>query len=163
MLAALERLASEYPASEDGETVLILRNTFSYAIRPANVKTFSGQALSALLGSSSDFTDTTANNIVLEATEGATASISLPETLFDGLNITSNETTIVYSIFLNEALFLRRQEYIEENNLTTNTPGGLVVGAFIPDNVTVTELDDPVQLTFLKNPVSSGALCYIKY
>ena len=153
LLAVLEQLADTYPLAVGTSSEIILRKNFGIVIVPVDPEAFSGQALSALLGSQFDFSGIGSEDIVFETIEGATASIVLPPTLFDGLDV-GNDVRIVCNIYVNDRLFLRRQDYLEENKLTNNKLESIIISARIADNITVSSLEDPVQVTFLKNPVS---------
>lgn len=156
MLAALNRLADGYPLPNDDSTRIILQDTFAIVITQVNVSSFTGQALSALLGSSFDFRGISRENIAFTAAADATASISLPETLFDGLAL--SEAKLVYGIFLTSGLFLRREEYLQQNDLVNNTLGSIVIAAHIAGGIRISSLEQPVELMFLKDPVSQAVL-----
>ena len=77
-----------------------------------------------------------------------TASISLPNSLFNAILNVTNNTRITHAVFLSESLFLRR----ENNDLEV---GGIIVSASLVGSNSVEDIDPPLNITFLKNPVLS--------
>ena len=75
-----------------------------------------------------------------------TASISLPNSLFNAILNVTNNTRITHAVFLSESLFLRR----ENNDLEV---GGIIVSASLVGSNSVEDIDPPLNITFLKNPV----------
>ena len=108
------------------------------------------QNLSIILGNSFNFQGIEESNIITEVSNNATASVSAPESLFAGLP-PDTQAKIVYAIFLDSQLFLRRRIYIQHHGFTYNRIGSLVLSTYVAN---VTTLRQPVQLRFLKNPVS---------
>ena len=127
------------------------------AIYPeVNTFGFPGEGFSADLGNTFTFNGT---NVLLVASDDATASISLPATLLDGLN-TRLTPRLVFSFFLNEGLFVRRREYLQNSNMSAIRLGSIVIASHITGGVRVSNLQDPVQTTFITNPVSGRQLPY---
>ena len=151
LLVAIDELADSYPVTN--ETFVLTKNNFALAIYP-EVDTFGfpGEGFSADLGNMFTFNGT---RVLLEASDDATASISLPATLLDGLN-TRLTPKLVFSLFLSEGLFVRRREYLQNSNLSAIRLGSIVIASHIAGGVSVSGLQDPVQTTFLTNPVSGG-------
>ena len=152
LLASLEYLADQVPIEAQGSS-LILRNTFGVALYSINPNAFSGHSFSISLGNGFNFQRVMAENIIQGIVPSATSSISIPGTPFMISNTTS-EARIVHSVFLNEALFLRREEYIRNYRLENNKLASIIVGVQA-DNVIEFALEEPVQVTFLKHPVSN--------
>ena len=135
---------------------VILRRTFAVAIVTADnaTGTFSDQTLSVLLGSSFNFQDIETDNVVLGSASGATASIRVPGSFSNGLGF-GGQARLVCSVYLNRGLFLRRQPYLEERGLRYRRVGSIIISANLAgSDIQVPDLQDPVQLTFLKDPVS---------
>ena len=153
LLVILEELADGYPISN--ETVIIAKNMFATAIYPQfNTTVFLGEGFSADLGDTFIFNRIDKENIGLSASEDATASINLPSTLFNGLTLSNNSAKLVFSFFLNDGLFVRRREYVQNNSLAAIRLGSLVIASHIAGGVDVSSLADPVQTTYITNPVS---------
>ena len=129
-----------------------MESTFAAVLHSAIPETFDGQAISVVLGDAFQFNNIGTENIVFKSVSGATASIAIPETLLMELNVTS-ETRIVYSVFLNEGLFLRRKEYLQDNGLEDSRLASVVVGVQIVGGVGTSGLTEPVQVVLLKHPV----------
>ena len=127
------------------------------AIYPeVNTFGFPGEGFSADLGKTFTFNGT---KVLLVASDNATASISLPATLLDGLN-TRLTPRLVFSFFLNEGLFVRRREYLQNNNVSAIRLGSIVIASHITGGVRVSNLQDPVRTTFITNPVSGRQLLH---
>ena len=135
---------------------VILRRTFAIAIVTADnsTGTFSDQTLSVLLGSSFNFQDIETDNVVLGSASGATASIRVPGSFSNGLSL-GGQARLVCSVYVSRGLFLRRQPYLEERGLRYKRVGSIIISANLAgSDMQVPDLQDPVQLTFLKDPVS---------
>ena len=83
------------------------------------------------------------------ANSEATASITLPGMLLSGTDLNRN-ARIVYFVYLSDGLFLMRTSYTERPYTRV---GSILLGANV-GNTSQSDLDQPVQLKFLKNPVS---------
>ena len=153
LLVILEELADGYPVTN--ETVIIAKNMFATAIYPQiNTTVFLGEGFSADLGSTFIFNGIDKEKIGLSASEDATASINLPLTLFNGLTLSDASSKLVFSFFLNEGLFVRRREFIQNNSLAAIRLGSIVIAAHIAGGVAASSLEDPVRTTYITNPVS---------
>jgi len=146
----IELLANNYPVLRNDTLTLILRNTFAVVIRIINTDFPASQNLSIILGNSFKFQGIEDSNITAEVSNNATASVSTPESLFAGLP-PDTQAKIVYTIFLDSQLFLRRRIYIQHRGFTYNRIGSLMLSTYVAN---VTSLRQPVQIHFLKNPVS---------
>ena len=149
-MAAIELLANNYPVLRNDTLTPILRNTFAVVIRIINTNYPASQNLSIILGNSFNFQGIEESNITAEISNNATASVSTPESLIAGLP-PDTQAKIVYTFFLDNQLFLRRRIYIQHHGFTYNRIGSLVLSTYVAN---VTTLRQPVQLRFLKNPVS---------
>ena len=114
--------------------------------------TFNGQAVFADIGAEFMTDAFQATHIAFNSFDGIpTASISLPRSLLNGR---SGDHRIVFNFFLNNSFFIRRDSYITANNLQYDKLGGLAVAAHIAGGTKVTDLSDPVSMTFTINRVS---------
>ena len=85
--------------------------------------------------------------VVLQQVDSA--FITLPGMLQSGTDL-NRSATIVYFIYLSDGLFLMRTSYAEHPYTRV---GSILLGANV-GNTSQSDLDQPVQLKFLKNPVS---------
>ena len=143
LLSAVQDLTEEIPVNV-GETVVIVQETFAVSVQEVEPDTFEregGQTISANLG--------TGGSISLNKTSNSmrppTASVSLPSNLFRRANGT-NSTRIVSNVYLNDALFLRR----DSNNFDVNS---IILSAGVAGVSRVLGLDPPVTLEFARNEV----------
>ena len=111
-----------------------------------------GQIFSANLGTFSDLNVTEnidSNDLLFHmGPNQSTASISLPNNLFSAILDVTNNTRITHAVFLSDSLFLRRVN----NDLEV---GGIIISASIVGSNSVEDIDPPLNITFLKNPVLS--------
>ena len=142
-------MTESIPFPENETQVFLTRDTFAVAAKEVEADQFAGLTFSADVTNGFDDTNSQldTNSLSFAKTDGVIGSLSLPSSLFDNLNVSKNNTRLTQSVFLTDSLFLRR-----ENNF-------LVVGGIILANSVVErrapELDPPIQLNFLKSPVSS--------
>lgn len=150
----LDQLADAYPLTRN--PTIIPRDTFAivmyFGINPAS---FNGQTVTALMGNTFQFSGFTNENIGLQASSEATGSITLPRTLFNGRNLVS-PVKLVFNMYLSEGLFVRRQQYLMQTNRTYNRLGSVVMAARVAGRTRVSELEQPVEQSYYKNPVSNG-------
>ena len=111
-----------------------------------------GQTFSANLGAFSDLNmseNIDSNDLSFSrSTSQPTASISLPNNLFNAILNVTNNTRITHAVFLSDSLFLRR----ENNDMEV---GGIIISASLVGSNSVEGIDPPLNITFLKNPVLS--------
>ena len=91
-----------------------------------------------------------------ESPSDSTASISLPESLFDDLSLTqTNATTVrlVYSVFVDDALFQPRPESPSAQTFEGFAVGSVLISAAVATGSPVQDLRDPVRMTLQKNRV----------
>lgn len=143
---------------DDSKPVILPRTSFAVAVQQVNSTSFSDnkRILSANFGDSFRFRQTSIESENLEfgsvsssTRNSSTASIELPNNLFLSVANTSETTRIAHSIFLNDALFLRRT-----SNIRNRLVGSIIMSASIAGIDRVSNiLEPPVLLGFLKNPV----------
>ena len=111
-----------------------------------------GQTFSANLGTFSDLNmseNINSSELSFSGKTGQpTASISLPNNLFNAILNVTNNTRITHAVFLSDSLFLRR----ENNDMEV---GGIIISASLVGSNSVEGIDPPLNITFLKNPVLS--------
>ena len=109
-----------------------------------------GQTFSANLGTFSDLNmseNINSSDLSFSGKSGQpTASISLPNNLFDAILNVTNNTRITHAVFLTDSLFLRR----ENNDMEV---GSIIISASLVGSYSVEGIDPPLNITFLKNPV----------
>ena len=115
-----------------------------------------GQTFSANLGTFSDLNmseNINSSELSFSGRTGQpTASISLPNNLFDAILNVTNNTRITHAVFLTDSLFLRR----ENNEMEV---GGIIISASVVGSNSVEAIEPPLNITFLKNPVISCYYC----
>ena len=154
ILETVQTVVEVIPIPENETQVVIPLSSFAISVQEIQPEEFNGQTFSVLdiefeIGQMINATD-----LVLEERPDATASISVPPNIFSHLTVTMNmsnvsmntTTRIVHSVYLTDSLFIRR----DKNNLEV---GSIIVAAAISGGVTVSELDPPITLTFVKNQV----------
>ena len=109
-----------------------------------------GQTFSANLGTFSDLNiseNINSSELSFSGITGQpTASISLPNNLFDAILNVTNNTRITHAVFLTDSLFLRR----ENNEMEV---GGIIISASLVGSDSVEGINPPLNITFLKDPV----------
>ena len=149
LLQSTELLAAEIPIQEN-ETgpVILSQSSFAVSVQEANPQEFEPQVLSVSLGES-PFSDPqiqlNEDSLGFSAVNYSTASIALPQNLFNSLPA-SNSSNILHLVFLTDALYLRRNDSSLE-------VGSIIIAASVADRV-IEEVEPPISITFLKNPVS---------
>ena len=153
ILEAIEFVVDDIPIRNNSEPVVITRRSFAVSVQRVDLDQFMerGQTFSVNLGLFSDINTTeniNSNDLSFETRDTqSTGSLSLPNNLFSAISNTGNDSRITHSVFLSDSLFLRRQN----NNLKV---GSLIISASIVGS-TVDDLNSPITLSFLKNPVLS--------
>ena len=130
---------------------MISLRSFAVAVQEFLPDEFVEQTFSTIINQSSKVTQGIGDNSVLfEESAAATASISLPGNILMSVppNISARITNAVY---LNDDLFLRR-----ESNVNFTKVGSLVISAGVVGNVTVQGLFPPIEIMFVRSPVSQS-------
>ena len=151
MLDALQIITENIPIENTSMPVVISRNSFAVSVQLVDQTSFElrGQTFSANFGSSFDESRAiNQSNLAFMESAQATASLALPNTLFD--NIPSNSNTsqrITHSVFITDNLFLRR---IQDD---FSVVGSIIISASLVGYSNVRNIQPSVNITFLKNPV----------
>ena len=138
--------------------MVLIRESLAVAVQKVEPDNFLGLTVSANVTNGFDGTNSQLDMNSLSfspETDDAIASLSLPSSLFDRLNVSKNNTRIVQSVFLTDSLFLRR----ESKFLVV---GGIILSVSVV-GATLVGLDPPIRLTFVKNPVSIQYVIVHKY
>ena len=128
--------------------VILPQDSFAVSVQEVNPEEFEMQIFSASLGSnpfSNPNLELKDDSLAFSPVTSSTASLTLPPNLFDSSRV-SNSSHIALSVFLTDALYLRRNKSLLE-------VGSVVLSASVI-NKTIDQLDPPISLRFLKNPVS---------
>ena len=149
MLDAVQTVTAEIPIPVNHTGPVILpQDSFAVSVQVVNPEEFDKQVFSVSLGdnpfSEADL-ELNTNTLDFSSMTSSTASLTLPQNLFDSVRV-SNLSRITQSVFLTDALYLRRNESVLK-------VGSVIIGASVV-NSTIEELEPPISLTFLKNPVS---------
>ena len=162
ILETVQVVTEAIPIPENQTRVVIPLRSFAVSVQEVQPADFEGQTFSAILGSMFEFDEEEQINVdslVLEEHEEATASISIPPNIFMSLPISmvQNMTTrITHSVFLTDLLFIRREREMDSRELEV---GSIIISATITGNISVSGLDPPIMLVFVKSPVSGMSMC----
>ena len=131
--------------------VVITQSTFAVSVQALDPSEFGGLTFSASLGDQFHTNNEPINPDILSFDDSQqstpTASISLPTNTFERAGLL-NSTKIIQSVYLTDALFLRRND-------SQRVVGSIVIAAGLANGGRVNGLTNPpVKLSFLKNPVS---------
>ena len=80
------------------------------------------------------------------SSEQSTAAITLPNNLLNSVPNLSNNSRITNAVFITDSLFLSRSDILEV--------GSLIISAAVVGASTLEQLQPPVNLRFIINPVS---------
>ena len=146
---SIEEVTESIPIPENETQVVLTRNSFAVAVQEVEPDEFPGLTFSADITNGFDDANSQLDmdSLSFSETDEATASLSLPSSLFDNLPSSKNSTRITQSVFLTDSLFLRRSSNFSE-------VGSIILAASVV-GTRLTGLDPPIQLSFLKNPVSA--------
>ena len=151
MLEAIESVVEGLPITNISEPVIITQKSFAVSVQQVDVVEFtqSGQTFSVNYRGFSDGNGTlNSKDLVFGTTsQQHTASISLPHNLLSTVPNISNNTRITHSVFTTNSLFLRRNNSFLEI-------GSVIISTTVVGTDRISELDPPVGLSFLINPVS---------
>ena len=151
MLEAIESVVEGLPISNISEPVIITQQSFAVSLQQLDILEFtqSGQTFSVNYRGFSDRNQTlNSNDLVFGTTsQQHTASISLPHNLLSIISIITNNTRITHSVFTTDSLFLRRNNNFLEI-------GSVIISTTVVGTDRISELDPPVGLSFMINPVS---------
>ena len=146
-------MTAEIPISESHTgPVMLLQRSFAVSVQEVNPEEFNAQFFSVSLGGnpfSEENLELNENSLDFSSVTSSTASLTLPQNLFDSLR-DSNSSRITQSVFLTEALYLRRNTSVLE-------VGSVIIAANVV-NSAIKGLEPPISLTFLKNPVSMNPI-----
>ena len=150
LLESLEIVTKGIPIPENStEPVVITQPMFAVSVQEVTPELFAGFTFSANIDSGSDgvlSSDSLSFGELDDSVLGPRTSMSLPANLFQSIAVT-NTTRITQSIFINDALFLRR------NSTTSQREVGAIILAADVVGSRVSGLDPPITLMFLKNQV----------
>ena len=128
--------------------VILPHNSFAVSVQEVSPEEFDMQTFSVSLGSnpfSNPSLELNKDSMAFSPMTSYTASLTLPQNLFESSGV-SNSSRIALSVFVTDALYLRRNKSLLE-------VGSVVLSASVI-NQTINELDPPISLRFLINPVS---------
>ena len=126
---------------------MISLRSFAVAVQEFLPNEFVQQTFGAIINLEGE-QDNADYSLIFVENAAATASISLPESVFMSLP-PNTSARITNAVYLNDALFLRREKNSRE-------VGGIIISAGLVGNMTIESLSPPIQLTFVRNPVSQS-------
>ena len=152
MLEAVESVTENIPITNTSEPVVISQTFFAVSIQQVDIEEFrhSGETFSVNF----DFEDLLTRNESLDsndimfgsASEQSTAAITLPNNLLSSIPNLSNNSRITNAVFITDSLFLSRNDILKV--------GSLIISAAVVGMSTLEQLQPPVNLRFITNPVS---------
>ena len=149
LLESIQLVTADIPIPPNQtEPVVLTQESFAVCVQQVNPEEFEMQVFSVSLGDdpfSSQDVQLNNNSFGLSPASSFTASITLPQNLFDSVP-ESNSSRIAQSVFLNDALYLTRNDSALE-------VGSIIIAASVV-NSTIEGLSPPISITFLRNPVS---------
>ena len=141
-------MTTDLPIPENQtEPVVLAQESFAVSVQQVNPEDFEMQVFGVSLGEnpfSGQDAQLNNNSLDFSPVTSSTASITLPQNLFDSLTM-SSYSRITRSVFLNDALYLRRNDSALE-------VGSIIIAASVV-NSTIEGLTPPISIMFLKNPV----------
>ena len=161
ILETVQVVTEAIPIPENQTRVVIPLRSFAVSVQEIQPADFEGQTFSAILGTTFEFDEEERINVdslVLEKSEEATVSISIPSGIFMSLplSMVQNRTTrITHSVFLTDLLFITRERELDSQQLEV---GSIIISAAITGNMTVSGLDPPIMMVFVKSPVSGVSM-----
>ena len=153
LLDALERVSENIPIPENETSALVTQTTFAVSVQKVDSETFNGLNFSAALGNfSAQQIDKKGLLFNMMSSDRPTGSLSLPSNLLNKVN----STRVTLSVFITNALFLRRRK------VNLNKIGSIVIAAGVVGTRRVENLNPPVVTDFQRNPVmqSINAKCF---
>ena len=145
-------MTESIPIPENETQVILTRESFAVAVKEVEPDSFPGLTFSAdvINGFDDANSQLDMNSLSFSETDDAIASLSLPSSLFDNPDASKNSTKITQSVFLTDSLFLRRKNNFSE-------VGGIILAASVV-GTRLSKLNPPIQLSFVKNPVSACSM-----
>ena len=149
-MEAVESVTENIPITNTSEPVVITQRSFAVSVQQINIEKFkqSDQTFSVNFkdsltrNQSLDFNDLTFGS----ANEQSTAAITLPNNLLNSISNLSNSSRITNAVFITDSLFLSRSDILKV--------GSLIISAAVVGTSTLEQLEPPVNLRFIINPVS---------
>ena len=131
------------------EPTIYAREIFALQVQDIDIKSFSGEVLNVNLGTFEEALQLSTSiseealQTTMEVISNATASISLPSTIFSGYQEEENQTVrLSYSVFLLDAL------YQSTNQAAKNLSIGTIIVALRLGDTTVNQMQITLNTTF---------------
>ena len=157
-MEAIELVVENIPISNTSKPVVISQTSFAVSVQQVNIEEFkqSSQMFSVNFGDFSNKNQSLNSNDLIfgGSNQQSTAAIILPKNLLNGLPNITNNTRITHSVFITDSLFLRRVDNFQE-------VGSIIISAAVVETDTIRDLNPPVGLSFMINPVSIGFSVYL--
>ena len=155
-MEAIDLIVANTPITNLSEPVVFSQRSFAVSVQEVKIKDFkqSGHVFSVNFKYFSNESQSLSfNDLTFGLTsERPTAAVSLPSNLLNGLSYITNSTRITHAVFITDSLFLRRYN-------TFQKVSSVIISAAIVGSGTIKELNPPVNLSFLLNPVSRHRVC----
>ena len=155
LLESVQTVAETLSVPENESQTAVVQTSFAIAVQKIQASSLQEQTFSVLLGNAFEGTTIDSNDLVFDVRQNATASITIPASVFTIMqqsnNANSNKSIrITNTVYVNDLLFLRREEGSQE-------VGSIIISASVSSNIDFENLDPPVLFTlnFIKNRVSN--------
>ena len=160
LLESVQKVAETLSIPENESQTTVVQTSFAIAVQEIQASNLQEQTFSALLGSVFEGIIIESNDLVFNVNPNATASITIPASVFtiiqqpNNMNV-NKSVRITNLVYVNDLLFLRREEGSQE-------VGSIIISASVSSNINFENLDPPVLFTlnFIKNPVSNIYFLY---
>ena len=156
ILEAIDSIVANTPITNISEPVVFSQRSFAVSVQEVNIEDFKQSGHTFSVNSeyfSNENQSLTFNDLMFGPTsKRPTAAISLPRNLLNGLSNITFSTRITYAVFITDSLFLRRFK-------TFQKIASIIISAAIVGSGTIRQLEPPVNLSFLLNPVSKHRIC----
>ena len=151
-MEAVESVTENIPITNTSVPVVITQTSFAVSVQQIDIEKFkqSGETFSVNF----DFEDLLSRNESLDSndltfgssSEQSTAAITLPNNLLSSIPNLSNSSRITNAVFITDSLFLSKSDILKV--------GSLIISAAVVGTSTLEQLQPPVNLRFIINPVS---------
>ena len=113
LLESVQAVAKTLPIPENESQATVVQTSFAIAVREIQASNFQEQTFSALLGTVFEGIINKSNDLVFYVHQNATASITIPASVFKIIQQSNNANSnasirITNTVYVNDRLFLRR-------------------------------------------------------
>lgn len=135
----LEQLVDAYPLDQTPQP--IIRETFGCLV------------FSLVRGQAINFNAAVEDKVMVLEVDRPSVSVVIPSSLFDQLTGSTSPSDIAFCAYKDHSLFVTRDSYLVQQGRGRDRYGGNAVSARLSGGLSVKNLEEPVELTFVKLPV----------